>query len=218
MPPAVCADASPPRVPACHHRPTGDGDCDVELCRHTMRLTEAIHLVRLGARVGLICQLTGLDKAPLNRLYRQVHDTPSPPGQTPFSDTWFRENDQRMLHTTIAWRLYRRFSRIGYSGAQTLIYVFSLYTRLVREPLLDVTHAAFVPRLVDMALWEERLCEACRLTFLAPVDSHDQTCPACRLYHRHRCRGCHAPLQVRPTGRRRVRCEPCARQARRGTQ
>lgn len=217
MQPITCSLPSSPPPPSCC-RDTGYGECDVELCQHAARLAEAIQLVRLGARVGLICQLTGLDKAPINRLYRQIRGTPSPSGLMPFSDTWYRESDVRHLHTTILWKLYQQLGGEGDATARQLIQVFRAYTRLVREPLIDLTHAAFVPRLVTMKLWEERCCRYCRLAFLAPVDMPEDLCPACRLYRRHRCSQCHAPLQPQAKGRRRLHCEACARRSkRRGT-
>ncbi len=62
--------------------------CPVELCAQTTRALEAIALIRLGARAGLICQLTGLEKTVAKRLYRQLHGRPSPAGLLPFTDTW----------------------------------------------------------------------------------------------------------------------------------
>jgi hypothetical protein len=68
----------------------GNADtCEAELCVQTRAAEEAIRLTRLGARAGLVSRLTGLEKAVANRLYRQLHGRPSPPGQLPFSDSWY---------------------------------------------------------------------------------------------------------------------------------
>lgn len=201
--------------PPCGNR-CGDSDCDVALCRHVMNLAEAIHLVSLGARAGLVRQLTGLEKAPVNRLYRQLCGTPSPPGQMPFSDAWYRESDLRMLHATLVWRLHRQLMPTGRSAARVLIDVFETYIQLVREPLLDLTHTVFVARLVAMATWEERRCRFCDLAYLAPVDSHTKVCPGCRMYHRYRCRQCGSPLETHARGRRRLFCTHCVSMKKRG--
>lgn len=184
--------------------------CGVDLCQHAIKIKEAIHLVRLGARAGLVCQLTGLDKAPINRLYRQMLGTTSPPGQMPFSDTWYRESDLRMLQATYIWRLYRKLENNGRSLAQVLIDVYEVYTGLVREPLLDFTRAVFATRLIAMDLWEERICSFCSHDFLDPVDSRRNTCPGCRLYLRYRCHQCGSPLTQQSKGRRRTQCNQCA--------
>lgn len=186
----------------------------MDLCRHAQRLEEAIHLVRLGARAGLVCQLTGLEKAPINRLFRQLNGMPSPSGQLPFSDAWYRENDLRMLHATLVWRLHQQLTRTGRNAARISIDVFESYLRVVPDPVLDFGRAVLVPRLVAMDLWEERPCHICDTVFLAPLDVTAAECPGCRLYHRYRCRECRSPLKAHPRGRRRVICNDCLARAR----
>jgi flagellar transcriptional activator FlhC len=181
----------------------------VGLCNYATRIREAVHLIQLGARAGLVCQLTCLEKATVNRLYRELCGEPSPPGQMPFTDVWYRENDQRMLQATLVWRLHRRLAQTERGAARVLIEVFEAYTRLVREPLLDLTRTVFVPRLVAMGMWQERTCGFCRMGYLAPVDSHSIACPGCRLYHRHRCHQCGSALAAQSVGRRRVVCGCC---------
>ena len=65
---------------------------------------DAIRLIELGARAGMVCLLTGIDKTNANRLYRQIHQHPSPPGQAPFTDSWYLKSDYRMLHAC-GWRI-----------------------------------------------------------------------------------------------------------------
>lgn len=216
MIPITCS-ASFLSMPPCGSR-KNPADCDVDLCLHAARISEAVRLVLLGARAGLVCQLTGLEKAPANRLYRQLHGTPSPPGQMPFSDAWYRENDLRMLQATVVWRLYRQLTRNECDAARVLINVFEAYRRLVREPTLDLTRAMFVPRLVAMETWEERRCGFCRATYLAPVDTNSNACPGCRIYHRYRCRSCGSALEPRARGRRREVCVHCGHTTNGGTQ
>jgi hypothetical protein len=85
--------------------------CDADLCIETRAAQEAIRLTRLGARAGLVSQLTGLEKTVANRLYRQLHGRPSPPGQLPFSDAWYLRQDRRMAQATLVWQLSRRLAR-----------------------------------------------------------------------------------------------------------
>ncbi len=66
---------------------SADGACEAELCIQTRAAQEAIRLTQLGARAGLVAQLTGLEKAVATRLYRQLHGRSSPPGQLPFTDS-----------------------------------------------------------------------------------------------------------------------------------
>jgi hypothetical protein len=197
-----------PATPPCAD-PTGCTQCDAELCLYANRVLEAIHLMRLGARAGLASQLTGLEKNTANRLYRQLHGIPSPPGQVPFTDTWYRKNDRRMLHTNIVWRLHQRLSQTERGKGRILIGVFQLYTQLVAEPLLDLTRTAFVPQLMSMETWHERECESCGMDFATPIEGNSRLCPGCLLYHRHRCHQCGNALSPKRRGRDHANCSHC---------
>lgn len=194
--------------PPCGRRPD-QASCKVELCVHSTNILDAVHLIRLGARAGLVSQVTRLEKTTVNRLYRQVCGMPSPSGQMPFTDGWYRESDLRMLHATLAWKLYRRLVLTKRTSARVLIDVYHAYLQLVPEALLDLTRTVSVFRLVAMKLWHERTCKFCGTDYLSPVDSNGIACPGCRLYHRHRCHQCAAPIEAQPKGRRRVVCGSC---------
>lgn len=179
------------------------------LCERAAKARETIQLVWLSARAVLVCRLTGLEKAVVNRLYRQIHGQPSPSGQAPFTDAWYLRDERRMLHATLIWRLYRYMDQRHYSAAKVWIDVYASYASMVKEPLLDINRAIFVPRLVAMEEWHERVCMCCKVSFLAPVVDRNTDCPGCKLYHRYRCRRCNAPLKPRPSGRRRRICDRC---------
>jgi hypothetical protein len=187
------------------------GPCEAELCIQTQAALEAIRLTQLGARAGLVAQLTGLEKAVANRLYRQLHGRSSPPGQLPFTDSWYLKQDRRMLQATLVWHLSQRFALSGASPAQRLIDVYECYRWLVPEPLLDITRVAFVPHLVAMQDWQAQTCALCGIRYLVPAGSPSTTCWGCRLYLRHRCRQCGSPLAVRSRGRHREVCSACQR-------
>lgn len=197
-----------PAVPPCAEE-TGCIQCDAELCLYSNKILEAVHLMRLGARAGLASQLTGLEKATANRLYRQLHGMPSPPGQVPFTDTWYRINDKRMLHTNIVWRLHQRLSQAERGKGRILINVFETYTHFVAEPLLDLTRTAFVPHLMSMETWHERRCEFCEMNYATPIESNSTACPGCLLYHRHWCYQCDSALSPKRRGRRLANCDHC---------
>lgn len=208
MKPTSHSTISPPQDPSCVYRDACTA-CNTDFCRQVVRMYEAVELIQLGGRAGLVSHITGVEKKAVKRLCRQLRGTPSPPGQSPFSDAWFLENDLRIMHATVVWRLHKQLARTGRGKARVLIDVYTSYLRLVRRPVLDLTHAAFVPSLLDMNMWEQRACEYCHGPYLAPVVSIDNECPGCRLYHRHRCRGCGGPIDAKPRGRRRRTCERC---------
>ncbi|MGB5615142.1 MAG: FlhC family transcriptional regulator [Sedimenticolaceae bacterium] len=170
---------------------------------------DAIRLIQLGARAGLVSNVTGIEKTVANRLYRQIHGRPSPPGLTPFTDTWFLKNDRRMLQAAVVWRLYGRIRQTRNNAAKTLIDLYEIYRTTATDDLLDFTHVAFVPRLIEMKLWQENQCGRCATAYITPIDEPGTTCPGCRLYQRYRCYDCGAPAEGDRKGRRRATCRQC---------
>jgi len=185
------------------------GGCIVERCDYARKILESIHLIRLGARVGLAGQLTGLEKKTLKRIYRQLTGRPSPSGQLPFSDAWFLKNDRRLFHVNLIWYLHQRLVQPDISPAHHLIDIFEVYTQLAQAPMLDLTRTVFAIQLFTTGLWPEHRCSFCGMAFPAPVDSNQTTCPGCRLYFRHRCQHCGSSLSPKSRGVRRKRCPQC---------
>ncbi|MCB1763780.1 MAG: hypothetical protein KDI27_11670 [Gammaproteobacteria bacterium] len=181
----------------------------VQIVHYASKITEAAHLIRLGARAGLVWRLTGLEKKLVKRLYRQITGHPSPPGQTPFTDTWYRDDDLRMLQATLVWHLHRRLQRTDCTSAHLLSDVFEAYRQLVPAPLLDITRAFFVLELVATGAWDKYQCVFCGMTYLSPVPRESTACPGCCLYFWHRCRQCGSRLGSKSKGRRRVTCCHC---------
>jgi hypothetical protein len=193
-------------------------DSGVLVFDYATKITEAAHLIQLGARAGLVWQLTGLEKKLVKRLYRQIIGHPSPPGQTPFTDTWYRNDDLRMLQATLVWHLHRRLHRKDCTPAHLLSDVFEAYRYLVPDPLLDITRAFFVLELVATGAWDKYQCAFCVMTYLSPVPRESSACPGCRLYFRHRCRQCGSHLGSKPKGRRRAACCHCGKSIKSGIQ
>lgn len=172
---------------------------------------DAIRLIQLGARAGLVSNVTGIEKTVANRLYRQIHGRPSPPGLTPFTDTWFLKNDRRRLQANLVWRLHKEIRGNGNSAASQLTDLFEIYRLSTSDTLLDIMHVAFVPKLVEMKLWRESRCDSCAVSYIAPVEDRGTLCPACRLYQRFRCATCGARAQGMRRGRRRSACSHCGK-------
>ncbi len=179
------------------------------LYRRAQKVLVAGRLIELGARAGLIQQLTGLEKAKVNRLYCQLMGHPSPSGQTPFSDAWYLKDRHRLLHASLVWGLYQNLARKGRNTACVFIDVYEGYLAIVNEPLLSLARAFFVPQLVGMGIWQEYRCKHCQTLYLAPVDSHGITCPGCELHYRYRCRHCGTALEVSAKGRYMKTCPDC---------
>ncbi len=182
--------------------------CDLAICTNISRLQEALRLIQLGARAGLVSQLTGLEKTEANLLYRRLQGKLSPSGLMPFTDAWYLKSDRRMLHASQVWHIHKRLAGSGRSSARILIDVYECYTQRMENPLLDLTRTFLVPRLVAMNTWSEHLCRVCGTHYPAPEDITENTCAGCRIYYRFRCRSCHSPV-AQSRGRPRAKCNHC---------
>ena len=205
----IDATQYPPTVPECRTR-QDCYTCPIEQCSQAVRTHEAVRLIQAGARTTLVCQLTELPTKYVKRLYLQLMGNPSPRGMTPFTDAWFRQSEQRMLHAATVWRIHRMVESLGRSQARTLLDVYDLYVYYVKQPLLDLTRIVAVLKLVAMAVWEPQSCRHCSKLYLTPVDENlGESCPGCRIYHRFRCADCGGPLTIYTIGRPRQHCKNC---------
>jgi CRISPR/Cas system CSM-associated protein Csm2 small subunit len=181
----------------------------IDIQDHIEVWLEATRLIELGARANLISQLTGLPGASVRRLYRQMTGRASPSGQMAYNDTWYTQNNLRMLHTSLAWRHQRQFQAQMERPAGVLIATFEAYRCLVQLPLLDIGRVAFVPHLLATGTWRAYACQYCACAYIAPLTEMEHVCPGCRLHRRYRCGQCATPLNVTPFGRPRAHCPRC---------
>ena len=187
---------------------------NIEIVTQARNTLEAVHLVQLGARVALVCQLTGLTKKVVSRLYPVLTGMPSPPGQAPFTDTWYLRSNRRMLHANVVWCLYQQLEKIGRSTSSVLIHVYEAYTEIMDAPLLTLTRAFFVPRLVTINTWYEQSCDHCGISYIGPLRNDGSTCPACAEYFNYRCRNCGMAIQFHSPGRQKSVCSGCYKKQR----
>jgi len=201
----------PDQLPTITAGPDSDASIlgDIEILNQARSSLEAVHLVQLGARAALVCQLTGLTKKAVTRLYLPLTGMPSPPGQVPFTDTWYLKNNRRMLHANVVWCLFRRLEKNGRSTTSVLIHVFETYLKIMNTPHLTLSRAFFVPRLVTMSTWYEQTCHHCGMSYISPLGNDAPTCPACIEYFNHRCRSCGAAIEYHTAGRRKATCSEC---------
>lgn len=189
---------------------------DIDIIHDGQKALEAVQLIRLGARAALVCQLTGLTKKVVARLYHRLTGMPSPPGQVPFTDTWYLKSNQRMFDANLVWRLFHRMESTEQNVAKVLIKVYEAYLEIVDEPALSLSRAFFVPRLLTMKTWHKQACKHCAMPFIAPMGEEDATCPVCIEYFSHRCRRCGIAIKHRTIGRRKGICDDCHERHRKG--
>jgi len=173
------------------------------------RQAAALRLIALGARASLVCQLTTLPRATVKSWYQEIHSRSSPPGLTPFSDTWYVRTERHILHTNIIWKLEQSTQHLEEDRAWHLICVYEAYLCVTPSPLLNITRACFVSRLLAIKAWRPAQCRQCAASYIGPVADVQHFCPACQLDHMHRCSGCGAALKQKGIGRRIRTCGHC---------
>ena len=185
---------------------------DIEVVSQARRSLEAVHLIRLGARATLVCQLTGLGKKTVSALYPRLTGLPSPSGQVPFTDTWYVKSNLRMLHANVVWQLYQHFGSSDHTRPGLVIHVYQTYLQITEEPILTLTRAYFVPRLISINAWYEQSCTHCGMRYIGPPGNNLSICPSCVEYFKHRCQSCGGIIENHPVGRRKTRCTQCHEQ------
>ena len=193
---------------SCRNEGSGALD-DIEVVSQARRSLEAVHLIRLGARPTLVCQLTGLGKKTVSDLHARLTGLPPARGQLPFTDSWYLYSNLRMLHANVVWQLYQHFGTLGHSEAGLVIRVYQTYLQITEAPILTLTRAYFVPRLISINAWYEHACTQCDLQYIGPLDSYPSMCPACVEYFKHRCQSCGVEIESRTLGRRKTHCQRC---------
>ena len=205
------ASSHPPTMPRCW----GSAhclSCPITYCHGARHTQEAIRLIQTGARGNLVHSSTGLSKKFIKKLFLLVNGQSSTQGRTAYTDAWFAESEQRMLHANIVWRLYTRTKRLtSLSPARQIVDLVEAYYYIVPWPMLDFTRIESVIRLMNDGIWRKRSCEVCGKHFVAPKEEVSMTtCPGCKLYFRHRCRDCGSALRANPVGRPHSSCDQCA--------
>lgn len=188
---------------------------NIEAVNQARNTLDAIHLVQMGARASLVCRLTGLTRKVVSSLYPPLTGMPSPPGLMPFTDTWYVKSNQRLLHANVVWHLYRLLRQAENSAASVLIHVYEAYLEIVDAPILTLTRAFFVPRLVTINAWYEQTCDYCGMSYIGPLGNNDSVCPACAEYFNHRCRSCGTAIEYHRAGRHKVVCSECYKKQKR---
>ena len=160
----------------------------LSLADEARAVTQAVALMRLGARRPVIEAETGLSGERLTRLFREVTGQAPSRGQLPHSPDWFLGSAVALQAALFdAW--HRRISaQGGANGLQVLITAYRLYLeelqRLGLQPVLDFTRAWSLQRFLAAGLLVRRPCPQCGLPHLAApqplAKPQPQRCGGCK--------------------------------------
>ncbi len=167
----------------------------LSLADEAQAVTQAVALLRLGARRPVIEAETGLSGERLTRLFREVTGQAPSRGQLPHSPAWFLGSGVA-LQAALFDGWHRRIgAQGGASGLQVLTTAYRLYLeevqRLGLQPVLDFTRAWSLQRFVAAGLLVRQPCPQCGLPHLAAPQRSAQP---------HLCGGCKpAPSRRAPS-------------------
>jgi hypothetical protein len=149
----------------------------------------------LGARTRTIHHVTGLRPRELQRLFF-TDPKATPRGRAPDSPEWYHgANLLFRAEASIFVSVYRRLRNGGFAAAETLVGAYRQYQTICRCPSRISFDRAFDLAAHTDGIWLAKssaftvvTCPACGCEFLAAagtVASANESCPFCKLVHRH---------------------------------
>jgi hypothetical protein len=167
------------------------------------RLKLAVSLLRRKARVSIVHHETGVSRAKLRTLHRELHGRSAPSGQIPMIGGATIQTRTQQVHAGLFSALYARYggpSTTRQLDIRAVMAAHDLYRTMVpREPTVDFNTAWVIARDLRVGTSELRTCRACEAPYLfASASRLAPTCPFCVLHPRRDGRG--EPRLVLPAG------------------
>ena len=165
------------------------------------RFALAVSLLHRRARISIVHHETGVSRAKLRALYREIHGHGAPSGQIPMIGGATIQTRARQFHAGLFAALYERYGGPATTrqlDIRAVIAAHDLYESMVpQEPQLDFNAAWVIAQDLRVGTAELRTCSACAVRYLiASASRLSPTCPLCSL-HARRGRGS-APAATLP--------------------
>jgi hypothetical protein len=153
------------------------------------RLALAVALLRRRARVSIVHHETGVSRAKLRALFREIHGRGAPSGQIPMIGGATIQTRAQQVHAGLFAALYERYGGPATTrqlDIRAVIAAHDLYLSMVpREPHVDFNTAWVIARDLRVGTAELRTCSACAVRYLVASASRlAPTCPFCSLHAR----------------------------------
>jgi hypothetical protein len=99
------------------------------------QLNIAIELIRLKARVPVVCSLLkgAIDKKTISNLYQDIHQQKSPSGQLPHQPLFYIHTYERRLQSSVLYVLYRKLIDNKFDHVYAISKSFALYKDIFKE-------------------------------------------------------------------------------------
>ena len=156
-------------------------------------LSAAAELVKQGARTGVLEQLTCLSAPVIKRLIRDITGSSPRSGQLAYSTNWYEERRERLVHSSLFLRIFRRKSAHPEKPRSTVFLdSYALYMNIVdllptswQNHKLDVNRAFLASRLFAIGEFVWRHCEQCHSKYISVNTALPQHCHSCHLITGH---------------------------------
>ncbi len=153
------------------------------------RLELAVELLRRKARVSIVHHETGVSRAKLRTLHRELHGRSAPSGQIPMIGGATIQTRTQQVHAGLFAALYERYggpSTTRQLDIRAVMAAHDLYrTMAPGEPKVDFNTAWVIARDLRVGTAELRYCVVCELRYLfASASRLAPTCPFCTLHAR----------------------------------
>jgi len=153
------------------------------------RLKLAVSLLRRKARVSIVHHETGVSRAKLRILHRELHGRSAPSGQIPMIGGATIQTRAQQVHAGLFAALYARYggpSTTRQLDIRAVIAAHDLYLSMVpREPHVDFNTAWVIARDLRVGTSVLRVCGTCEAPYLVASASRlAPTCPLCVLHAR----------------------------------
>lgn len=148
---------------------------------------EAAKLIRLGARMQVLEDMTPMPREKLLRLYKEVKGEAPPRGMLPFSTDWFMEW-QPSIHAALYLAQRNELRRLtGKGPREVLAESYKNYLAAIQAcsmaPLLSLTRAWSLERFIVGRMLKEIPCRKCSGMFLAHAHDPERgfVCGLCKV-------------------------------------
>jgi len=153
------------------------------------RLELAVSLLHRKARVSIVHHETGVSRAKLRALHREIHGRSAPSGQIPMIGGATIQTRAQQVHAGLFAALYARYAGPSLRrqlAIRAVIAAYDLYGLMsLPQAQLDFNGAWVIARDLRVGTSELRYCTACELRYLVSSASRlAPTCPFCALYAR----------------------------------
>jgi hypothetical protein len=153
------------------------------------RLALAVALLRRRARISIVHHETGVSRAKLRALYREIHGHGAPSGQIPMIGGATIQTRAQQIHAGLFAALYERYGGPATTrqlDIRAVVAAHDLYRAMApNEAPMDLNAAWVIARDLRVGTAELRTCSACAVRYLVASASRlSPTCPFCSLHAR----------------------------------